>query len=154
MGIFAVRCFAFVVFLSILSIVINAQSILNQQKNEPRLLESFGKVSPDDGNAKVDYLSNEVINSTESRGYIIIYGGQFGKKGEVEAHIKAFKVVFLFKNIDEKTMVFVKGGFRKKFTIEFWVVPKGACPPYPTPTIDFEKVKLKGIAKKVYYTSP
>ncbi len=32
-------------------------------------------------------------------------------------------------------IVFIEAGFREKLTIEFWLVPLGAEPPKPNPTL-------------------
>lgn len=118
------------------------------QVTKSQLVDSYSWVGADDANARIEVWRNEALKTPNSIGYVIIYGGKFSKKGEIDAHIKGIKAGFKFIRFDESKVVFIKGGFREKLEVDFWVVPQNACPPLPTPTIDVEKVKFKGVSRK------
>lgn len=44
--------------------------------------------------------------------------------------------------VPKEKVVLLDGGFRENFEIEIWLVPKGATPPSPTPTVDAKNVKF------------
>jgi hypothetical protein len=99
--------------------------------------------------AALDLLSNELRRAADSRGYIIIYGARRGRRGEVQKRTTCMKGYMLERRgfrADQITIV--HGGFRENAMMELWIVPQGACPPEPTPTVAPEDVKfLKGKAK-------
>lgn len=47
------------------------------------------------------------------------------------------------RKIAPNRIVFLEGGFREYTTAEFFIVPKGAVPPIPTPSIDAKGIALK-----------
>ena len=49
-------------------------------------------------------------------------------------------------------VVVIDGGFRETWTADLWIVPKGASPPTPTPTVKPEDIRYrKGRIRKRDY---
>lgn len=73
-----------------------------------------------------------------TKAYIIVYANP--KIVEwAEALVRNTRSKLEERKIDPNRIVFLEGGFREDTTAEFFIVPKGAIPPVPTPIVD-EKV--------------
>lgn len=99
----------------------------------------------------LDYFALELQNNPTAKGYIIYYGGKtydfyespksrLPRRGEAEFRAKSIKRYLRF---DSERNVIVNGGYREKFTFEFWIVPDGAEPPKPTPTVKATEIKFR-----------
>ena len=102
------------------------------------------------------YLDNffaQIMNNSETaKGYIIVYEGKVPSykkdnktinppRGYAKSWIQTVKNDMKFRVIDNKKIIFINGGFRNDFTVEFWIVPIGATPPKASPTL--EKIKYR-----------
>jgi hypothetical protein len=133
----------------ILSVLFVFQLANAQEKPKARLIDSFSYANSEDASLRLDNLRNELNQAPNNSGYIIIYGGKTGKRGEIEAHFRGIKQTFKLKGIDEKRVPIIKGGYREKLTVEFWAVPENANLPLLTPTVDIKQVRFKGISRKI-----
>jgi hypothetical protein len=124
-------------------------NMFSSEKPKAALVDSFAYSNSEDGSARLDNFRIELNNSPQNKGFVMIYGGKNGKRGEVDAHIRGIKQAFRLKGIDDKKVVVHKGGYREKLTIEFWVIPLGTDPPKPNPTVNSKKVRFNGISKKM-----
>jgi hypothetical protein len=100
----------------------------------------------DDQKARLDNLAVELQNDPSTRGYILAYGGRMSPIGQVEKLIsRARDYLVTQRGIDASRLVVVNGGFREEDSVELWVVPSGAAPPQPTPTVQAGEVNpVKG----------
>ena len=135
----------------LLSLILLSFQISFGQKEEAILVDSSGYQNSEIASLKIDMFRNELQNIPSSIGYIIIYGGKVNKVGEIEAHLRGINYAFDLKKIDKSKIKIIQGGFREKLTFDYWVVPQGACPPLPTPSIGIEKVKFRGISQRIIY---
>lgn len=115
---------------------------------EAKQFDEFGDLYCDDYLARMDYPRNEVKNNPSSTMYVLVYEGKERKNdkltlpafGQARARIHSMKeLIKRFWTNGEEVPVgrfkFVHAGFRENFTVEFWLIPKGATPPKPTPTL-------------------
>ncbi len=94
--------------------------------------------------ANLDDFTIRIQNDPEVLGHIIVYGGQKARPGEAKAIIKrASNYLTKSRGVEAKRLVFKDGGLKEKALVELWVVPLGAEPPKPTPTV--KVVKKPGI---------
>lgn len=133
----------------ILFVTFVLQSGFGQQIQKAKLIQSADLITSDLGSLYIDVLRNELEDMPDSIGYIIIYGGRISKVGEIEAHIRGIRQAIDDKRFDKSKFIFIQGGFREKLTVDFLVVPKDTCPPLPTPTVQIEKVRFKGVSRKI-----
>ncbi len=98
----------------------------------------------------VDDFAGEILKTSESKGYIIYYGGRTNPYGNKPPQRNESKV--RMKDFMEDNRVsmrlggnvkLIDGGYRENYTAQFWVVPKGAQLPIPTPTIKPEEIKFR-----------
>ena len=120
------------------------QSVMNSNEEtvESELIESFDWFGSEVGLARIDHLMQRVNKSPNSFGYVIVYCGKTCRYSEVEAHFIGIREGIQHRGYDTNKVVFISGGFREKTTIEFWLVPKKACPPIPKPTFNIQEVKF------------
>lgn len=151
-----------VFFLSLLTVLpVFSQQ---QQSSEAKKIAEFENTNCDDYRARLDLLLTAIENSPGANGYVIVYEGDlkrfgYGRNGKykgiryvksevnaAQALIGYFKNHLRLRRFPAERIVFVKGGFREKFTIAFWLVPDKAAPPNPTPTLK----KIKQSKAKIY----
>ena len=108
------------------------------------LVDSFNRdaITHEDADARIDALWNQVSKNPGSKGYIFVYCAKKCSLGEVDAHLRGIRTTLNYKNFNAADYQIFNGGFREKTTTEFWMAPKDACPPSPTPTFDITDVKL------------
>ena len=133
---------------------------------EARKFDEFGDVCCEDEKARLDNFVNELQNNPEARGYIIFYGGKrhryppchssrvvLPRRGEAAARAARLKPYIRdTRGVDASRIVVINGGHRDQWMAELWIVPKGANPPVPTPTVKPQEIRFRrGRIKKRDY---
>ena len=108
----------------------------------PRRFDVFPSVAFDDDKARLDNLAIELQNNPTATGYVIVYGGSRSPAGRADRlGARAREYLTATRGIDANRIVVVNGGYRTRDTFELWLVPQGATPPQPTPTVQPEEVR-------------
>ena len=90
----------------------------------------------DDQKARLDNLAVELQNDPSSTTYIFAYGGRTSRVGQADRlGARARDYLVTLRGIDSSRIVVVNGGFREEDCVELWIVPSGATPPQPRPTV-------------------
>ncbi|HET6669847.1 MAG TPA: hypothetical protein VFH15_06405 [Pyrinomonadaceae bacterium] len=90
----------------------------------------------DDQKARLDNLAVELQNDPSATAYIFGYGGRTSRTGEADRLItRARDYLVNQRGIDAARVVVVNGGLREENCVELWIVPSGATPPQPRPTL-------------------
>ena len=90
----------------------------------------------DDQKARLDNLAVELQNDPSTTTYVIAYGGRTSRIGQADLlGSRARDYLVSQRGIDQSRIVMINGGFREEDCVELWVVPRGATPPQPTPTV-------------------
>ena len=97
--------------------------------------------------AYIDVLRSAMQKHPNSKGVFVIYCGKTCKYGEVEAHIRGLNISLGGKGWKNSEFAILQGGYREKFTVEYWSVPEETCLPIPKSEIDIKDVKFKGTFK-------
>jgi len=132
---------------------------------EARKFDEFGDVGCEDEKARLDNFANELQNNPDAQGYIIFYGGkrrqsadrrhsrlEFPRQGEAAARVARLKPYMSMRGIDNERVLVINGGYRDLWAVELWIVPKGANPPTPTPTVKPQEIRFRrGKIKKREY---
>lgn len=112
------------------------------------LLNSYTRSTSEEKSLFFDQLFAETARTPGAKAYVIIYCGKSCAYGEIEAHIRGMRVMkVLFRKFPSEQFLVIHGGFREVLTTELWVVPPGACPPMPSPTVEIDAVKFTGTQK-------
>ena len=103
---------------------------------KPRRFDEFPSVAFDDDKARLDNMAIELQNNPGALGYIIVYGGRTSRPDSADRlGARARDYLVGTRGIDASRLVVVNGGYRETNAFELWLVPQGATPPPPTPTV-------------------
>ena len=148
-------------FLSFLILMLFAAAAFGQ-KPEARMIDEFGNEHCSQVQSRVPAYYVPMGNDLDAKIYVVYYEGQhrlsnvWNKKLKTyeskwvnprrgEALIRAKEIGLIFKDhkVSTKNLILVDGGFREKFMLEVWLVPPGAEPPKPTPTLSGKDITFR-----------
>ncbi len=128
------------------------------QEKVAKKLSDFGEISCDKMTGKVDDVISALTSEPNSKAYIIYYSGfyfvtQKTKKGTWRILVdhrpfsfaKAISRQFGYRKIEEAKFELKYGGYQDKVLFDVWLVPEGAEPPLPNPTVNPKDEKFKNI---------
>jgi PEGA domain len=96
----------------------------------------------DDQKARLDNLAVELQNDPTTTTYIFAYGGRTSPVGQADRLLeRARDYLVSQRGVDESRIILANGGFREEDCAEVWIVPRGATPPQPTPTVQAGDVR-------------
>ena len=96
----------------------------------------------DDQKARLDTLGVELQNDPTATTYVIAYGGRTSRIGQADfLGDRARKYLETDRGIDQSRITVMNGGFREEDCVELWIIPSGATPPQPTPTVQAGDVR-------------
>ena len=101
-----------------------------------RKVDEYGDVTAGNEKARLDNFAIELQNDPTARGYLICYGGRRGPRGAARRRCdRAKNFLVASRGVDSRRLVAFDGGYREFLTVEAWIVPPGAAPPPPAPTV-------------------
>lgn len=116
--------------------------------------DSFGDINCEDEMARLDNFAIQLQNDPTSIGFIIFYGGRrskgrLPKRGEAEARAARLKPYLVERRGIPKDRVVVLGwGYAEEWSVELWIVPRGARIPDRLPTVPAKEIRFrKGTAR-------
>jgi len=96
----------------------------------------------DDQKARLDNLAVELQNDQSTTSYIFAYGGRTSRVGQADRlSARARDYLVSQRGIDPSRIIVLNGGFREEECVELWIVPSGATPPQPRPTVQAGDVR-------------
>lgn len=99
----------------------------------------------DDQKARLDNLAVELQADPTTTTYVIAYGGRTSRIGQADLlGSRARDYLVTNRGIDQSRIVVINGGFREEDCVELWIIPSGATPPQPTPTVGAGDVRPPG----------
>jgi hypothetical protein len=106
------------------------------RENPPRLFDTCCSCSFDDQKARLDNLAVELQNDPSVTTYVFAYGGRTSRIGQADLlSSRARDYLVSQRGIDASRIIVQNGGFREEDCVELWIVPSGATPPQPSPTV-------------------
>ena len=112
------------------------------RENPSRQFDVCCSCSFDDQKARLDNLAVDLQNDPSTTTYIIAYGGRTSRIGQADLlGARAHDYLVAQRGIDQSRIVVLNGGFREEDCVELWIVPRGATPPQPTPTVQAGDVR-------------
>ncbi|MDQ3748426.1 MAG: hypothetical protein M3367_05320 [Acidobacteriota bacterium] len=123
------------------------------QTKEARKIDEFGVIPCGDFRSRLDNFLAKLQNELRSKGFVIVYEGKYSyqiydqyPKTKLKTYLPAFgesnyrtQIMmnhFKFRNFPSDKYLFISGGYRENHAVELWIIPNGATPPKPTPTLD------------------
>ncbi len=96
----------------------------------------------DDQKARLDNLAVELQADPTAMTYVIAYGGRTSRIGQADLlSARARDYLVANRGIDQSRITVINGGFREEDCVELWIIPSGAVPPQPTPTVQAGDVR-------------
>src|SRR5919112_940060 len=115
----------------------------------PKRFDEFPSVAHDDDKARLDNLAIELQNNPGSTGYVVAYAGRSSRAGEAERMgRRAIEYLTTTRGLSADRVRFIDGGYREANTFELWLLPQGATPPTPTPTLTPEQIRPAGSSRR------
>lgn len=112
------------------------------RENPSRQFDVCCSCSFDDQKARLDNLAVDLQTDPSTTTYIIAYGGRTSRIGQADLlGARAHDYLVAQRGIDQSRIVVLNGGFREEDCVELWIVPRGATPPLPTPTVQAGDVR-------------
>lgn len=119
------------------------------KRPESKKFEDFSPLAVKAGNARLDNFAIELQNNPGSQGYILGYGGRRSSAGTGQKTADSAKNYLVkTRKLDSRGLVTVDGGYKEEASIELWIVPSGAAPPKPSPTVDPSELKTAKPARR------
>ena len=104
----------------------------------------------DDQKARLDNLAVELQNDPTATTYVIAYGGRTSRIGQADLlGDRARNYLVAQRGIDQSRITVINGGFREEDSVELWIIPSGAIPPQPTPTVQAGDVRPAAPVRRV-----
>jgi hypothetical protein len=109
---------------------------LPPHENPAREFDVCCNCSFDDQKARLDNLAIELQNDQSTTTYVFAYGGRTSRVGQADRlGTRAREYLVNERGIAAGRIVVLNGGFREEDCVEMWIVPSGATPPQPRPTV-------------------
>ena len=111
---------------------------------EARKFQEYGDANCEDEMARLDNYAISLQVDPNLRGYVVIYGGRHDtRRRQMSARLyRIRRYLTTNRMIEARRIVTARGGFRERFTVELWLVPRGEVMPAATPTVDPREVRF------------
>lgn len=127
-----------------LFIMLMSESFASAQKLDVSRFDEFGDVNCEDEKARLDNFAVQLQSNTGSVGYVIVYGGSYGRRGEAQARASRIKSYLVkSRGLSLNSIKTVDGGYMERLTIDLWIVPDDLAAPPATPTLQPNAVRFK-----------
>lgn len=80
------------------------------------------------------------VSQTNDNLYVIAYAGRTNVRGYAYNALRRIKASFVAAGLSAQRIGTIDGGFREQSAYELWIVPEGAEPPRPAPTVDRKEI--------------
>jgi hypothetical protein len=109
---------------------------LPPRENPAKQFDVCCSCSFDDQKARLDNLAVELQNDPSTTAYIIAYASRTSPAAQADRlGARARDYIVTTRGVDSARLVVMNGGLREEDCVELWVVPSGAKPPQPRPTV-------------------
>jgi len=99
----------------------------------------FGELPEKSVSENLEALANFLTQSQDNL-YLFAYAGRKSDRGFAFNTIRKMKEELISKGIAPRRVIAIDGGFREEPLFDFWIVPQGAEPPRPSPTVNRNEI--------------
>jgi hypothetical protein len=99
----------------------------------------FGEVDEKTFKSNMEQMSTFLSQSPDNL-FLIGYAGRKSERGFTNTWLRRMKDALVMSGISARRIVAMDGGFREQPMFDFWIVPIGAEPPRPTPTVRRDEI--------------
>lgn len=109
----------------------------------PPRFKSYGPRQSEFEQSLLDNFVITLMDEKDRTGYIIAYAGKRARPREAKTQAeRAKKYLVTVRHFPASRLKAIDGGYREELEVDLYVVPKGVCPPSPTPTVDPRDVRI------------
>lgn len=109
----------------------------------PDKIDEFGNIPLKEEQERLNHLAHLLRELPDTQGYLIAYAGRRARAREARSWAECAKNYLVNeRGIEARRIVTIDGGHREEFTIDLFLVPRGAAGPTPTPTVDPREVQI------------
>lgn len=108
--------------------------------------DEFGSIAADEENEKLA-LAVRAAQSGNDKVYVIGYAGRTSERMFASISLRRMRDQILRSGFPAARFSAYDGGFREEPAFEVWIVPEGAEPPKPTPTIDRKDIVFPPVTR-------
>lgn len=125
-----------------LYLILTFTSVLSGQvNNSVRKFDQYGDIAFSEEIPRLDKFARQLKNEPKSKGYIIVYAGKRAHALEAPERLeRAFRHLFYKRNIEERQLMTINGGFRKSQSTELYIITSAKGEPPITPTVPLSEV--------------
>jgi hypothetical protein len=99
----------------------------------------FGELPPEAVAKNLKALA-DFLATTPDTVWIIVYSGRNSERGYAASRAKQMKEMLVADGVSARRIIAIDGGYMEQPLFDFWIVPFGAQPPQPKPTIDRREI--------------
>jgi hypothetical protein len=114
---------------------------------KPYQFDSAVRYNESDLFARLASFIVQLGNDPTMQGYIIVYANRSSGVRDTKRAIASVRRFFAFSRYDISRVTIIEGGFRDYSTVDTWLVPPGAAPPVPTPSVDSRFITVPKMIK-------
>jgi hypothetical protein len=108
--------------------------------------DEFGSIAAEEENEKLA-LAVRAAQSGNDKVYVIGYAGRTSERMFASTSLRRMRDQILRSGFAAARLSAHDGGFREQPAFEVWIVPEGAEPPKPTPTIDRKDIVFPPVTR-------
>jgi hypothetical protein len=98
--------------------------------------DEYGDLIQEDESVRLNAFERDLAKDTSSRGYIIVYSGKLDPPGRPRRYaLRAKNYLVSTEGVRSDRIITIEGGQRDDLRVELWIVPSGAQPPVPNPSV-------------------
>jgi hypothetical protein len=99
----------------------------------------FGELSAEALSINLKALA-QFLSQSEDNLYLIGYAGRNNERGYAANAVRKIKDQLVVEGVAARRIISMDGGFREEPLFDFWIVPQGAEPPRPAPTVNRNEI--------------
>ena len=103
-----------------------------------RMIDEFGALPEGELGSKIQSMITSV--PADEQVHIIGYAGRKDARGFASSTLRQIRSAAIKAGIPSDRVATIDGGYREESAFEFWVVPPGAEPPSPSPTVNAREI--------------
>ncbi len=109
-------------------------------------LDEFGRLASDEENEKLAAAVKAAVYGNDKL-YVIGYAGRTSERMFASTSLRRMRDHIVRSGFPAARVSAYDGGFREQPAFEVWIVPEGAEPPRPTPTIDRKDIVFPPVTR-------
>ena len=102
-------------------------------------IDEFGELAPDEEKSRMEAAAAAVASNSDHL-YLIGYAGRQTVRMYTSTALRRMRDQIMKAGLPPSRVSAYDGGFREQPAFELWIVPEGAEPPRPTPTVDRKEI--------------